>query len=160
MILGRIVGVIVGVLVGVLIGVLIGVFMRVGIGALMGVLMRALMRVPVPRFPGPPTAALARNPNLNEARRKAAPLSPANFQRVGHPEPRQVLLKLFSLQPQIEQRPDKHVARDPRKSIQVKDPPRGEALLPYGLLPHGLLPRARGYRTLRSAGFRAHTRAG
>ncbi len=118
------------------------------------------MRVLVPGFPGPPAAALARNPNLNEARRKAAPLSPADFQRVGHPEPRQVLLKLFSLQPQIEQRPDKHVARDPRKNIQVKDPPRGEALLPYGLLPHGLLPGARGYRTLRAAGFRTRTRAG
>jgi hypothetical protein len=82
----------------VLVGVLVGVLVRV----FMGVLIRAFLRVPVPGFPGPPVAALARNPNLNEACRKTAPLSPANFQRVGHPEPRQVLLKLFSLQPQIE----------------------------------------------------------
>jgi hypothetical protein len=79
------------------------------------------MRVPPPRLPALGGSDLPRNRHLEETRGQTAAPSPTQLESVSHTESGQVLLELLALEAKIEQRSGKHVARNSRERIKVKD---------------------------------------
>ena len=65
-----------------------------------------------------------RHHHLQGARRKTSAPHLAELDPMIDTEPRQVLLELFALQPQIDEGSGKHIARDAGEDIQVEDSPR------------------------------------